>query len=473
MTYLNPVHLSSCPDPFVLKHAGVYWCYSTGFQDDGKAFGVSRSLDLVHWQDVGGALERLPVGTLAVPDTCYWAPEATYDNGRFYLYYSVGNEEQMQIRVAVATHPAGPFVDQGHRLTQEPFAIDAHVFTDDDGARYLFYATDDLTHDRIGTGTVMDRLVEWGALAGQPRPVTRARFDWQIYDPQRESKGGVRWHTLEGPFVLKHHGRYFQLFSGGNWQNDTYGVAYGVIDDLESLGEWEQVCDGERILPILRSRPADGIVGPGHNSVVRGPDNRELYCVYHRWALDTRRRVLAIDRLDWEDGCPVVRGPSSTEQPGPAKPLIAGFEAFDLGVCGATIDADQLVLSPRDGDCVVRLALPAGRFTMEVSLWALGGGTTGRMGVTVRGSGHDLLELALEGGSARLTAGSQLELPLPADFDPGSLHLIRFDVDGRKAAISIDDHCARATVELATSVDELRFFAGGARAAFAGFALTV
>jgi hypothetical protein len=109
---------------------------------------------------------------------------------------------------------------------------------------------------------------------------------------------------------------------------------------------------------------------------------------------------------------------------------------------------------------------------MEVSLWALGGVTTGRMGVTVRGSGHDLLELALEGGSARLMAGSQRELPLPADFDPGSLHLIRFDVDGRKAVISIDDHYARAMVELATSADELGLFAIGTEAAFAGFALT-
>jgi hypothetical protein len=39
-------------------------------------------------------------------------------------------------------------------------------------------------------------------LAGEPRPVTRARFDWQVYDPQRREKGGVRWHTVEGPAVL-------------------------------------------------------------------------------------------------------------------------------------------------------------------------------------------------------------------------------------------------------------------------------
>ena len=59
MTYTNPVHPSSCPDPFVLKYAGAYWCYVTGVEPDGRAFGVRHSPDLVHWTDVGGALERL------------------------------------------------------------------------------------------------------------------------------------------------------------------------------------------------------------------------------------------------------------------------------------------------------------------------------------------------------------------------------------------------------------------------------
>jgi beta-xylosidase len=92
--------------------------------------------------------------------TCYWAPEVVYDNGQFLLYYSVGNEERMRIRVAVADHPAGPFLDSGRTLTTEDFAIDAHVFEDDDGTRYLFYATDFLTHSHIGTGTVVDRMLD-------------------------------------------------------------------------------------------------------------------------------------------------------------------------------------------------------------------------------------------------------------------------------------------------------------------------
>src|SRR5438045_7476544 len=133
--YLNPVHPRPCPDPFVLKHLNEYWCYCTGFWHDGRCFGVLHSRDLIHWRELGGALAPLDQES-----TCYWAPEVCYENGLFLMYYSVGNEERMQIRVARADHPAGPFTDCGVRLTTEEFAIDPHVFADDDGTRWLFYA---------------------------------------------------------------------------------------------------------------------------------------------------------------------------------------------------------------------------------------------------------------------------------------------------------------------------------------------
>lgn len=318
--YKNPVYPHSCPDPFVLKYAGEFWCYFTGMQPEGRCFGILHSPDLVNWRSVGSAMDRLAPGVLPYPDTCYWAPEVTFNNGTFYMYYSTGDETNMQIRVATASQPHGPFVDSGKRLTSEVFAIDAHVFTDDDGSCYLFYATDYLDHDRIGTGTAMDRMLDPFTLEGRSHPVTRARYDWQIYDPQREAKGGVCWHTLEGPFVLKHHGRYYQMFSAGNWHNDSYGVAYGVTSDLSATAEWEQPVDGVNILPLLRSFPEHGIIGPGHNSVVRGPDDQELFCVYHRWQSETQERVLAIDRMIFGEDGPLVHGPSYDWQQAPHQP---------------------------------------------------------------------------------------------------------------------------------------------------------
>jgi GH43 family beta-xylosidase len=275
---------------------------------------VLTSTDLVSWQELGGAMPPLDEEFAE-----YWAPEVSYWNGRFYLYYSVGDGTLMHIRVALADQPAGPFHDSGVRLTTEDFAIDPHVFVDND-TRWLFYATDFLTHSHVGTGTVRDRLLDPFTLDGEPAPVVRARHDWHLFDPQRAEKGGARWHTVEGPTVLRHKGVLYEMFSGGNWKTDSYGVGYAVAGDMETYAEWNQACDGVAVLPILRTT-AD-VTGPGHNSVVRGPDNRGLYCVYHRWNHDLGRRQLAIDPLEWIGDELTVFGPTHTPQPAPNLPAI-------------------------------------------------------------------------------------------------------------------------------------------------------
>lgn len=375
-TYLNPVYNHSCPDPYVLKHRGEYWCYSTGIWRDGRAFGVLRSRDLLEWRDAGGALEPFPEGF-----TCYWAPEVVYHRGRFFMYYSVGNEVNMQIRVAEATHPAGPFVDSGRGLTNEEFAIDAHVFEDANGDRYMFYATDFLTHTHIGTGTVVDRMLDPFTLAGEPRPVTRARFDWQVYDPERVEKGGVRWHTVEGPFVLKHKNLYYQMFSGGNWKNVTYGVSYAMTDDLQKTAEWAQTADGDRVLPILRTLPGK-VIGPGHNSVARGPDNQQLFCIYHRWAEHSAERVLAIDRQDFAGNRMIVLGPSTDPQPAPLAAKFADFFEYraseDFNRAWQTTGGvwsshkGELVQGSISEEARARAPVEAASFILEVTLRTAG-----------------------------------------------------------------------------------------------------
>jgi beta-xylosidase len=239
VTFANPVHSSNFPDPFILKHQGEYYAICTGHWSDGKIFGMLRSKDLLNWEDLGGVM--LPIESHdpeTIPYIHYWAPEIYRFGDTFYLYYSVGNETYMNIRVATSKQPQGPYLDSGKMLTSEQFAIDAHVFRDDDGQHYLFYATDFLEHSHIGTGTVVDRFVNPFTLEGDPKPVTRAKYDWQVYDPERKEKGGVRWHTVEGPCVLKRKGVYYEMFSGGNWQNKSYGVSYAITDDLDISVEW-------------------------------------------------------------------------------------------------------------------------------------------------------------------------------------------------------------------------------------------
>jgi GH43 family beta-xylosidase len=463
-TYVNPVYPRSFPDPFILKFRGEYFAYCTGIWTDGKAFGVLHSTDLVHWTEVGGAMDRLENNP-----PFYWAPEVTYSNGKFYLYYSVGNEILMEIRVAVSDTPEGGFFDMGKRLTFQDFAIDAHVFTDTDGLTYMFYATDFLEHTHIGTGTVVDRMVDRFTLEGDPRPVTRPRFDWQVYDPARKEKGGVRWHTVEGPFVLKRKSVYYEMFSGGNWQNISYGVSFATADNLAGNEEWEQFSDGEKILPILRTVP-EKVIGPGHNCAIRGPDNRELFCVYHRWIGD--ERVLAIDRMDFAGDRIYINGATDRPQPAPFEPAIKGF-ATGWEARGQWDISPLDAVSSDTGENELVCLDPGTSFLFEVSV-RTSANAAGKWGFYLSDENGKTFELSvspLRREAIVSWSGNTEALPLASDFDPGVFHLLRVVADGRFIRFSLDESPQFERM-LERASTRLALMAENARTTFSGFALT-
>ncbi|WNG39807.1 family 43 glycosylhydrolase [Archangium violaceum] len=302
--YSNPVHDAYFADPFVLRVGEGYVAYGTGRVVDGRAFEVLTSPDLVTWRSVGGALELLPKEA----GSDYWAPEVAEADGRWWMYYSVGHGDAgHHLRVAVADHPTGPFIDQGVNLTpDERFAIDASPFRDEDGTWYLFHARDVLEGDRVGTMLAVDVLDGMTRLRGQSRTILRPSGDWQVFLRERKMYGQVYdWHTLEGPFVRKYEGRYYCFYSGGNWLEPTYGVAYAVAD--HPLGPWVEP-DG--VPPLLRTVP-DKVIGPGHNCVVSGPDGLDVI-VYHAWDPGRTARRMCIDPLMWGQDGPRVLGPSFT-----------------------------------------------------------------------------------------------------------------------------------------------------------------
>ncbi|HEX8367400.1 MAG TPA: glycoside hydrolase family 43 protein [Pyrinomonadaceae bacterium] len=475
-TYLNPVYPHSFPDPFVLKFRGEYFAYCTDFWRDGKVFGVLRSRDLVDWQEIGGAMQPLETGA-----PFYWAPEVTYHNGKFYLYYSVGNETLMELRVAVSDRPDGGFVDSGHRLSNEDFAIDAHVFEDTNGARYLFYATDFLEHTHIGTGTVIDRMIDFFTLEGKPRPVTRARYDWQVYDPQRREKGGVRWHTVEGAFVFKRKGIYYEMFSGGNWQNVTYGVSFAVTGDIEKDEEWTQFSDGEKVFPILRTVP-DLIIGPGHNCAIRGANNRELYCVYHRWTNDGR--VLAIDRMDFAGGARIfIDGATHTPQPAPFKPQVPDFfdefpaENWKI-VSGKWRAEDNQIISEFSGKSELVCKAEAKSFLCEIWLKTFEN-AGGAFGICLKNGETDVFRFLLAPDEKQALAvrfengGEQIEnFALSEDFDFQAFHLLRVEIDCLWLKVSLDENTVRCEKILENFAPQISLLTESTTAAFSGFALT-
>jgi beta-xylosidase len=320
-TYTNPVYEGSMPDPFVLRHRGVYYAFGTTGGErkaDGRVFTLLRSADLVNWRELGGALLE-PTSDRAYQ---FWAPEVAYEGGTFYLYYSMGGkeEEKFELRVATSRRPEGPYHDAGVKLLDcedNRFTIDAHPFKDADGRWYMFYARnfpDTQGGAHPGTALVVDRLIGMTKLAGECKVVLRARHPWTLYEANRRMEVYGRtfdWHTIEGAFVRRHAGRYYCFYSGSNWQTPNYGVDYAVADKVTGpyAGEGTEA-------RILKGIPGK-VRGPGHHSIVRGPDGVTDYFVYHAWDEAMKVRQLCLDRLEWTPRGPRLLGPTYTPQPVP------------------------------------------------------------------------------------------------------------------------------------------------------------
>jgi beta-xylosidase len=314
-TYRNPVWPGDFADPFVLRtgteQSPQYFAYGTApLGADGRPFPVLFSSDLVTWHAGGGSLDPLT----HPPARSYWAPEVAERDGRFYMYYSASttdSDADQRVRVAIAEHPAGPFRTVDKLLIDSlDFTIDASPFQDpQDGRWYLFFATDYLNEPPSGTGLgVIELAGDMISVAGDPKIVLRASGDWQIYERNRHYKGRVwpAWYCIEGPHVTFHAGKYYCFYSGGAWHGTEYGVGFATAD--HPLGPWR---GGSAIAgpTVLKGIPGL-VIGPGHNSVVLGPDNQTLFMVYHAWDPGRTARRMCIDPIRWTEAGPKVDGPS-------------------------------------------------------------------------------------------------------------------------------------------------------------------
>ncbi|HEY3496624.1 MAG TPA: glycoside hydrolase family 43 protein [Polyangiaceae bacterium] len=323
-TYRNPLIPDYLGDPFVWSHEGRYYLLGTGADEaagttpahhEPSIFPAYSSTDLVSWSRAGKALVR----PYATHGYTFWAPEVAYSQGIFYLYYSVGFGDRLHhLRVATSRQPLGPYRDAGVRLTSLascPFAIDPHPFFDGD-RWYLFYARDFLDDRdeqgnpvRPGTALVVQPLDSMLALAPTTITVLRARHDWQRFMSDRPMYGArYDWHTLEGPAVVRRNGRIYCLYSGGRWDSERYGIDYAVADHVLGPYDGSGSEEGPR---VLRSKPGAWL-GPGHNSIVRGPDGTTDYVAYHAWDPAFSRRQFCLDPLVFESSGPRVDGPSTT-----------------------------------------------------------------------------------------------------------------------------------------------------------------
>ncbi|GAB2628415.1 family 43 glycosylhydrolase [Streptomyces capparidis] len=256
-------------DPNIAVFGDTYYIYPTtdGFPGwGGTTFHAWSSKDLVHWKDHGVILDLGPDVSWA--DARAWAPAIAERDGKYYFYYCA----EAKIGVAVADSPTGPFKDSGKPLISanpdgRGQAIDPAVFTDDDGQAYLYW----------GNGSA------W---------VAPLNDDMVSFDPAKVRQLTGLADFREGLFTVKRGGVYHLTYSIDDTRSENYRVGYATA--TSPLGPFTSRG------VILSKDPAKGILGTGHNSVLRVPGTDEWYIVYHRFAIpggDGTHRETTIDRL--------------------------------------------------------------------------------------------------------------------------------------------------------------------------------
>ena len=303
MSINNPVGITNIGDPFVLKHEERYYLYATSFID---GFYVWVSDDMMRWK---GPMQVYKSSPRSFGYKDFWAPEVIFHQGTFIMHYSARAKSNHSLRIGVATSqsPMGPFLDvfDGQPMFDHGFAaIDGHVFIDDDQTPYFYFDKDCSEHIFEGNheshiyATILDDTLT--RIKAPLVRVLKPEQPWEI------RSGTWRWN--EGAFMLKHEHRYYLMYSAGFYASKDYAIGYAVAD--HPFGPFVKADEN----PII-SQVEGKISGPGHNSVVTGPDGR-LYCVYHvHTHLDqpSENRQVFIDELVFECGKMKILGPTLSD----------------------------------------------------------------------------------------------------------------------------------------------------------------
>jgi arabinan endo-1,5-alpha-L-arabinosidase len=313
-TYVNPIIDADFPDPAII-HAddGYYYAYATQTQRDGEWINiqVARSMDLIHWEQLGDALPVKPVWAKETQD--FWAPSVIFDGSTYFMYYSATPDVCAEperghcLAIATAKSPAGPFTDMGMPLLLgmgfeyiDPMAFDDPVT----GKRLLYW----------GSGFLPIKVQELGpdrmSFVPGSKPVD---LIWP--NPVK----GAFPRLVEAAWLIRHEDFYYLFYSGDNCcgPHAEYGVM--VARSPEPTGPFETLEQARGVPHSLMLFKSERWLAPGHNSIVTDKAG-QTWIIYHAIDVDrprqrqqdeiNSRRILLIDRIEWRDGWPFVGTPS-------------------------------------------------------------------------------------------------------------------------------------------------------------------
>lgn len=298
-----PVH-----DPCIIKADGIYHVFCTGHVGEKPGLIPWRtSKDLLNWELRGSVFSAIPQWAQdAVPGTRgMWAPDISYFNNQYHLYYSCSTFGSNRSVIGLATNatldPQSPqfeWQDRGlvvmSKQGDDFNAIDSNHIQDRDGRHWL----------TLGSFWSGIKLFALDPVTGKPPAENR-----QIYSlasrPAPEKAPGA----IEAPFMIERDG-YYYLFASFDYccrgVSSSYYIVVGRSKQVTGPfagRDGKPMTDGHGTLLLQGNRD---FRGPGHSAFLRDAD--QDYVVYH--AYDTKkdgRPTLRISPVAWTaDGWPTV-----------------------------------------------------------------------------------------------------------------------------------------------------------------------
>jgi len=307
----------ACHDPCVIKQGEYYYVFGTG-----RGITASRSKDLLNWEVQPDLFPAQPEwAKREVPGTRdFWAPDISFFNGLYHLYYSISTFGSDRSCIGLATNqtldrndPKYKWVDRGIVIQthhgENWNAIDPNLVFDEAGQPWL------------GLGSYWSgiKLIELDVQTGTPKK------DAPLHALAERSKE----KAIEAAFIIR-HGKFFYLFASfdGCCQGvkSTYNIRVGRAERI--TGPYMDA-SGEPMLKGGGTMLLEGhgrVRGPGHQAILS--ENGRDFLFHHFYdADDNGRAKLQVRPITWvESGWPhageAINKPvgSTTRQPAATSP---------------------------------------------------------------------------------------------------------------------------------------------------------
>lgn len=302
-------------DPVIAKEGDTYYIFATTTGRVRGARGIVPMLtspDMHQWTRAGFALPALPdwVAEEVPRARNAWAPDISFFNGKYHLYYSLSSFGVNHSAIGLATNttldPESPdyrWEDQGLVVRSRPDetdfnAIDPNLVIEDEQNIWLTWGS--------FWGGIMMRRIDpaTGKLSTDDTTLhvlaARQRHDEHQTPPVEGA--------IEAPFIVR-RGDYWYLFVSWDFccrgARSDYKVVVGRSKDVSGPyvdKDGKPMPDGGGTL--IWQAATDQWRGAGHPAVFQ--DNGTDYLLAHSYTADRGRPRLQISTITWNDGWPEV-----------------------------------------------------------------------------------------------------------------------------------------------------------------------